>query len=246
MTQELLQRNDRNLAKREDTRSVNGSIHIQNVFDMIQETETTEKHIKSFTEQLEKLISKNHNINGNIIISNTFTDRATDQDGLSEDVLSRLRKAAEGITRPGADHATPNPFEFAARILRLPEQNEDQVMVCAIFDTGSAENLISSSVIDRAALLDRVEQPPETSIRGADGNFLEPTGSISITWSRNSKQSWQTDFLVVDNPPFDMLLGRKFIVAEGVFVFSDPVLVADHSRLSTLSKGRKTPCCPIP
>lgn len=246
MTQELLQRNNRDLAKTKDVRAVNGRINIQNVFDMTQETETTEKHIKSFTEQLEKLISKNHDINGEILISNTFTDRATDQDGLTDDVLKRLRKAAEGITQPGADHSTPNPFEFAARILQLPEQNEDQVMVCTIFDTGSAENLISSSVIDRAGLLDRVGQPPETSIRGADGNFLDPTGSISITWSRNSKQSWQTDFLVMDNAPFDMLLGRKFIVAEGVFVFSDPVLVADHSRLSTLSKGRRTLCCPIP
>lgn len=243
MTQERVQQSNVHLAQGGDVRDVHGAILIENVLDLTQETEATEKHIRDVTQQLGKLFS--NNIHGAIKIQNIFTDKANAQDGLSDDSLSRLRMAAEGIARTGADQTEANPFKFLAKILQLSDQGEEQIPICATFDTGSAENLVSTSVVERAAKLEDVRPAPVTSLRGASGEFLRPIGLIPITWSRNTQQSWQTDFLVMEDAPYDIVLGRKFMVAEGFQVLSDAVLVADHSRLSSLSKGTEGFAAPL-
>jgi hypothetical protein len=94
------------------------------------------------------------------------------------------------------------------------------------------------ALLNRLGLGDHLEDAIDNNLYvGADGNLFKPVGKVSVTWTRNSVKSWQTDFLVVDTPTFDMLLGRKFIVQEGVFVFAEDILATHVSRLAPLSPG---------
>jgi hypothetical protein len=49
----------------------------------------------------------------------------------------------------------------------------------------------------------------------------------------------------MEDAPYDIVLGRKFMVAEGFQVLSDAVLVVDYSRLSSLSKGTEGFAAPL-
>ncbi|KAF1845021.1 uncharacterized protein K460DRAFT_416352 [Cucurbitaria berberidis CBS 394.84] len=233
ITQELLRKDGNERSSR-----MHGAIHIENVIDTTQGTDMIEKQVETIIQQLGTMFSSGDVQTGPVHISNRFTDRAVAGDGLSEDVLDNLRRAAEGINASSsATQSTPNPFEFYARILRDQEHSEEESNVCAKFDTGSEDNWISAAIVNRVGLHDRLELTQLGKLyTGADGNMFQPMGVVSVPWTRNSIKSWQTDFLVLENAPFDMLLGRKFIIEEGLFVFADPVLVTDLTRLAPFSK----------
>ncbi|KAF2786346.1 hypothetical protein K505DRAFT_343884 [Melanomma pulvis-pyrius CBS 109.77] len=231
MTQQAL---DKNIAQKYREINSTGTIKIRNIIDTNQCAEMVEKQMETMNE----LFNSDLTNTGSILIENVFTDRATEQDGVLEDVLARLRKAAEGVAAAsGPTQSPPNPFEFFAKIIRTEQSDQDETSVCANLDTGSKDNWISASIVHRIQLEDSIV-PVETDkmYRGADGSLFQPMGMLSVSWTRNSTKSWQTDFLIVENAPFDMLLGREFIIKEGLFVFADPVLVTDLTRLSPLSR----------
>ena len=72
---------------------------------------------------------------------------------------------------------------------------------------------------------------------GFGGQNIEPKGTIKITWyANNGTKTRETDFLVVEHSPFDLLLGRQFIFSENIFIFNQAALVL---RAAPISDGKR-------
>lgn len=233
MTQELLGRH----AHWQTSRQQAGPINIR--LALSQGADASAQQMESLIEQLQVVFNNSQYIPGPINIRVDGCDESPDNVDNSEDILEKLRRAAEGINQqPRGPQATPNPFSFFATVLGIESISDEASKVCALLDTQSADNWIACSVIERLELQGRVNPAAEIPCTGAGGHVFFAKGTISVLWTRNSAKSWETEFLVQENAPFDLLLGRKFIVEEGMLVLADPVLVHDHvSRLAPLSKG---------
>ncbi|KAH9862705.1 hypothetical protein J1614_010798 [Plenodomus biglobosus] len=228
--------------QRNDTGSLKKllDIIIRIAINTFQGDRSVEEKINCLMRQLETVLATNDCLARDVVITNESTDIAANQNGLTDDVLANLREAAKAVGGSRASQYDTNVFQFEAKIVQAAKSVDKDLIVFALFDTGSAENLISASVIERARLTSEVQRTSTIVMQGPNGSFFQPAGYVSVTWSRNSIKSWHTEFLVVENASFDMLLGRKFIVTEGVLVLSDSVLVADHTRLSDLSTNRQS------
>jgi hypothetical protein len=153
----------------------------------------------------------------------------------SEDVINQLREALKRGQQDPAQKET-NPFEFSAKVLH--EDSQVPIQVCATLDTGSKENWISREVVSRAGLDSQIV-PAEGAGKiyvGFGGEHFQSAGSVDVTWTRFSAKSWKTTFLINSGAPFDLILGRQFIIQEGLEVFGEPVLVNSVTRLGSLSK----------
>lgn len=84
--------------------------------------------------------------------------------------------------------------------------------------------------MDRVNSLNETE---DTSYRGFGGDSFTPEGLITLTWyASNSAISKNTAFLVHASAPFDMILGRKWIKEESIFVFDKPALALRQGKFS--------------
>jgi hypothetical protein len=233
VTQELVTRRTNDEAEK----SMSGTVNM--VVDLYHGAEDYEKQIIFLAEQLQAVFSNDRHITGRINIAITSQDGAPDGADRSKDTLEKLRKSVEGVNQQiQRTQSTPNPFQFFANIMGSQKSSEEGSKVCAILDTASADNWIAASIVERFELQNLVQPAVEVPCTGAGGNLFYSKGMISVLWTRDSAKSWETEFLIQENAPFDMLLGRKFIVEEGMLVLADPVLVHDNvSRLAPLSKG---------
>ena len=99
---------------------------------------------------------------------------------------------------------------------------------------------MSLDIVKRAHLESRVIRSTSSHIyTGFGGQNLEPKGAIKITWyANNAAKTRETDFLVAEQGPFDLLLGRQFIFTENIFIFNQAALVL---RAAPISDGKSPP-----
>ncbi|XPS92846.1 hypothetical protein M3J09_002223 [Ascochyta lentis] len=233
MTQELLIKNANSQLSQPST----GDINI--VIDWTRGEEMIESQVEALMKRLSAVFSGGSISTGSVNIANSFMGKAQDADTHQHpaDILEKLKRAAEGInTSAKASQSSPNPFEFYAKIMRAQGSSEEETRVCVKLDTGSKDNWISGPTVDRAGMRDLIEPTAEKLYTGADGSMFYSAGTVPVRWTRNSTKSWETSFLVLERATFDMLLGQQFIIEEGLFVFADPVLATDLTRLGPLSK----------
>lgn len=116
-----------------------------------------------------------------------------------------------------------NPFTGWVAFLTNPAlQNEDRVRATA--DTGTEVNFVSMNALRRFGLDGGVRTMPRPSaFAGIDGVVTESKVIDVTVMASNESYSRRIECLVRDNPPFDLILGRKFI-AENGFAFVNPVL----------------------
>jgi hypothetical protein len=233
VTQELLTRKSND----HPTKHQSGPIAITMVLS--EGAGSSEKQTESLIEQLQTVFNNGRYVPGPISITVTTKDEVRDGADRSEDNMEKLRRAVESLNQQNREaQSTANPFQFYANILGTKTSSQEGSKVCAILDTASADNWIAASIVERFGLQDWIQPAVEVPCTGAGGNLFYAKGMISVLWTRNSAKSWETKFLIQENAPFDMLLGRKFIVEEGMLILADPVLVHDNvSRLAPLSKG---------
>ncbi|KAF1922502.1 uncharacterized protein M421DRAFT_426844 [Didymella exigua CBS 183.55] len=206
--------------------------------DLSQGGADSAKQTESLIKQLQVVFNNSHYTPGPITIRIKSREGTRDEADHSEDILEKLRRAAEGIyQRPRGAQSTSNPFQFFATIIGIQGSSEEGPKVCASLDTASADNWIAASIVERFGLQSLVQPAVEVPYTGAGGHLFYSKGMISVLWTRDSARSWETEFLVQEDAPFDLLLGRRFIIEEGMLVLADPVLVHDNvSRLAPLSK----------
>ena len=146
-------------------------------------------------------------------------------------------------THPGTDDQNglpqQDPTLFNASILRSIEDGPKWTVGRGILDSGCEQNWVTLDLIRRAHLEGKIIRNRHSSLYTGFGNQnIEPKGKISLTWYANEgSKSRETEFLVSDQGPFDLLLGRQFIFSENIFIFNQAALVL---RAAPISDGKYT------
>lgn len=119
--------------------------------------------------------------------------------------------------------ADPNEYAFHVKILSSEGQTINAV---GQLDTGSGRNWISSQVIERANIQTRIQEyTAGQSFSGFGQAAIEPLGIITVEWFKSDvPRHRETTFLVHNDTPYDMVLGREFIKKEDILQFDEAVL----------------------
>ena len=130
-----------------------------------------------------------------------------------------------------------DPTHFSASILRSIEDGPRWTVARGMLDSGCVENWVTLDLITRANLERTVIPSTHSSLYTGFGNQnIEPKGKIKITWYANDgSKTRETEFLMADQGPFDLLLGKKFIFSENIFMFNQAALVL---RAAPISDGK--------
>ena len=112
----------------------------------------------------------------------------------------------------------------------IPPENPstvNNVVAQLKLDTGAFDNWIRPEILERAGIKFERREYTRTFI-GAGGAHFKPFGQVEITWySENQAITKKSVFLVHDQLPFDVILGRNYILG-GLVEFSEPVLPFRH------------------
>ena len=130
-----------------------------------------------------------------------------------------------------------DPTGFDATIFCGIKDGPQWIAGRGILDTGCEDNWISLDIIKRGGMVSSMVRGKNENIyTGFGGKNIEPMGTITITWYANkASKTRQTIFLVEEKGPFDILLGRKFIFSENIFMFNQAALVL---RAAPITDGK--------
>ena len=165
-------------------------------------------------------------------------DNEQQQAGLSK-LAEKLHAVAQNSTTQDwalRQDNNADPFSFTATLIGTRVENIEHVLARAKLDTGCDENWICTELLHRAGIGEHVApvdvKSQYTAFGGAE---IEPVGTIDVSWhAQNAAKSRTTNFLVLTEVPFDMILGREFIAEESIFMFEKPTLAL---RMGKFSKG---------
>jgi len=112
-------------------------------------------------------------------------------------------------------------------------------------DTGSAADFITLKYLTRVGIkisnLTPIPEANQVAVEGLNGTIYKPEYQINLAWYRQAEaQMNTTQFLVVDNGPFDLLLSsRRFAEEAERRLFSLPLVRPRKTRgIPTLDKGQ--------
>ena len=149
-----------------------------------------------------------------------------------DQLAEKLRSVVQNTSTWQPDPS--DPFSFRATIIYPHTDESEHTVACGKLDSGCDENWISSELLTRARLENQVEPTEDQRIYVAFGGAeIEPMGTVAVTWyAVNASKSRKTTFLVHDNVPFDMVLGRIFIKEESIFLFNKPALALRQGKFT--------------
>lgn len=157
------------------------------------------------------------------------------------DIAEQLQANAERYTSRDRSWRQEfhDPFSFEAAIIHPHSQDSGRTFVHAKLDTGCEDDWIALEILERASMDNQVnELDVMISYVAFGGQKFEPLGTIDVTWyPTNSGKSRQTRFLVHREVPFDVVLGRRWILEEGWSFFERPAMAL---RMGKFSKGNPT------
>lgn len=152
--------------------------------------------------------------------------------------LARLYSDEPRNTTSSQDpRSASDPTAFDATIFCGISDGPQWIAGRGILDSGCEDNWISLDIINRADMVSKMVRIPQSNIyTGFGGQNLEAKGSVLITWyANNASKTRQTTFLVAEHGPFDLLLGKRFIFSENIFMFNQAALVL---KAAPITEGR--------
>lgn len=157
------------------------------------------------------------------------SDRGTSQ---YHDLANKLRssfRTSSPMRQTSAD--ATDPFSFTATIIRAHEDESDHIVARGKLDSGCDDNWVALELLQRGEMAGQLETVADGEMYFAfGGEPFSPKGQIDITWyALNAGKSRCTSFLVHEKPPFDLVLGRTFILEESIFMFDKSALILAHS-----------------
>ena len=114
----------------------------------------------------------------------------------------------------------------------------------AILDTGMRMNAIHAETAKRGGFPILKYTGPR--LKDADGPEFDPLGKVDLLFyfkSYWSARTWNLEFVVLSNPPFDVALGSVFIKHAGLLVRSDvalPMAFSGQTEEEAREQKRKT------
>ncbi|KAL6718892.1 hypothetical protein ACLMJK_003127 [Lecanora helva] len=162
-----------------------------------------------------------------------------------KDLADGLSKVAQDVEmrKTAMQHKDQDPFSFSATIIRAHSEDFYNAVARGKLDTGCDENWISMELLERVGIGDQIQTMDSIpSYVAFGGHELEPIGVIDVTWfATNAAKSRKTTFLVHNEVPFDMVLGRQWIAEESIFVFNRPALALRMGEFTREKAKEKEP-----
>ena len=91
--------------------------------------------------------------------------------------------------------------------------------IYAVAATGCEVNLVSEDFVDEHCSKHDLRRPTEPhSLKLIDGTFLPIKKTVVLTWQYGDERDrWRAEFVVVDDLPYDVVLGQEFLYGSGVY-----------------------------
>ena len=140
------------------------------------------------------------------------------------------------------DAASDKSYDFAETIKIL--DNDKEVVMRALLDTGMRMNAIARDKAVKSEFL--IEPYKGPALKDADGPDFCPTGVVNLLFyfkGYRSAKTWNLEFVVFEDPPFDIALGSAFIKHAGLLKRNDvalPVQYKHQSERERQEQERKT------
>ena len=159
--------------------------------------------------------------------------------------LADVASIADSIVARGVAlemHFDRDPSLVVGIIFITHEEKGRFVPVRAKYDTGSDANFIPSALVERArlsAILVPLEDDSVNVFVGLNNQEYHPTHMVTLDWCASTMHKTQaTKFHVIDDVPYDILLGNPFVIENNVFT---PPRVALPLRHKNRTAGKLSP-----
>jgi hypothetical protein len=123
------------------------------------------------------------------------------------------------------DNASDRSYDFTETIQVLRNDQQPDPIMRALLDTGMRMNAIhhDKAITSKFPILPY--HGPR--IKDADGPAFDPIGIVKLQFyfkSHLSARTWDVEFVVLKDPPFDVALGHRFINQAGLLQRAEPML----------------------
>jgi len=129
---------------------------------------------------------------------------------------------------PIFDALSPDPTSSSLTIWACVKDGEAKYIGAkCLLDSGCNDNWISLEVLKRGGIETHMEKLPRGDHKyvGFDGNACFPLGKVTIrSFMKIAATARETTFLVAENGPFDVVLGKKFIISANVITVDQTAL----------------------
>ena len=104
--------------------------------------------------------------------------------------------------------------------------------VLGTLSTGIEDNWIGGHALNRSGPQPRSRIPEETYIDAQGGRF-SATETVTICWrAANGSYIDEGEFRVMENGPFDIILGSKILYSRGVYMFNEQAPSFYHKKVN--------------
>ena len=120
-------------------------------------------------------------------------------------------------------YSTPRPTLY----VYSKDKNEWKPFIGTL-DCGTQQEWISGHILERLGSQEEVEVTPEV-YRDFQGRHFTSTRAVKLVWcSAKRQESREGIFRVMDNGPFDIILGSRLLFSAGILIFSEAALLFYH------------------
>lgn len=198
--------------------------HFNNL--MVHFHETTTKVIDGFSHKLHGIPEGEESLSGGENIDSIRQPRhsSTQELNSDQDALNILKEELVGksLQRRPPRFNQPDEWIYTVTIICMNQDSRIEPShspARAMLDTGSHDNWVSRSIINRAGLEWRVAEVDVDGIEATlsfTGEKMTPQGLIELTWfmtmpNMNGQQTNSAYFYVYEELPVDLVLGKAFI-----------------------------------
>ena len=144
---------------------------------------------------------------------------------------------SERVGAPFFDALSPDPISSSLVTWDGVRDGKAQYISKCLLDSRCDTNCISLGVLKRLVLEPNMRKLPHGghTYVGFGGNGCFPLGRITLTWfTKSAAKARDTDFLLFENGPFDVLLGKKFIISEEIITVNQTMPFPSGARVSLL------------
>ena len=103
--------------------------------------------------------------------------------------------------------------------------------VMGVLSTGTEDNWIGGHALNRSGPQPRSSIPEETYIDAQGGRF-SATETVTICWrAANGSYIDEGEFRVMENGPFDIILGTRLLYSRGIYTFNEQAPLLYHKKV---------------
>jgi hypothetical protein len=116
-------------------------------------------------------------------------------------------------------------------VVKILTASQEELTSIAYPDTGAQGNFISHSLFTRLGLATELLTRSDDIWDGLSGEGTYSLGTIDLHWYvRDGKQLHTTQFHVIENGRFDIILGKDLCLEKGLFTFHKDALIFVKSK----------------